>query len=97
MSHLHHCPNCLYMFVHRKFNYDEGGLRCRRCDVLIIHGGERHPAEDKMFLCVSERDECAIRAWDSTTTSWGELIDLDALAEDKKYHEWDGEKLVLED
>jgi len=85
------------MFVHRKFNYDEGGLRCRRCDVLIIHGGEYHPAEDKMFLCVSERDECAIRAWDSTTTSWGELIDLDALEEDKKYHEWDGEKLVLED
>ena len=83
MSHLHHCPNCLYMFVHRKRDRNEGGLRCRRCNVLIVHGGEYHPAEDKMFLCVSEGDECAIRAWDSTTKSWGELIDL----EDKKQEE----------
>jgi hypothetical protein len=97
MSHLHHCPNCLYVFVHRKFDRDKSGLRCRRCHVQIVHLREGYIQEDKMFLCLSKGSERAIRPWDSTTESWGELIDLDALAEDKKYHEWDGEKLVLED
>jgi len=35
-----------------------------------------------MFLCVSEGDERAIRPWDSTTKSWGELVDWDTRNEE---------------
>jgi len=94
MAHLHQCPNCLYAFVDRKFDWDQARLGCRRCTVQIVHVGERHTPEDKMFLCVSKGDERAIRPWNPISESWGELIDW----EDKKYSnfnlEWDGEKLA---
>ncbi len=90
MSHLHHCPNCLYGFVHRKFDRDKSGLRCRRCHVQIVHVREGYIPEDKMFLCLSKGDERAIRPWDPVSESWGELVDW----EDKKRYKWDGEKLV---
>jgi len=89
MSHLHQCPNCLYLFVHRKFDREKAGLRCRRCNVQIIHGKELYIEEDKMFLCVSKGDERAIRPWDSTAQSWGELVDWEEI---EKQYEWDGEK-----
>ena len=82
MSHLHQCPNCLCLFVHRKFDFDNSRLGCRRCNIQIIHGGEYYLEEDKMFLCVSEGDERAIRPWDSTTKSWGELVDWETRNEE---------------
>jgi len=82
------------MFVHRKFDRDEAGLRCRRCNVQIIHVKEFYIEEDKMFLCVSKGDERAIIPWDATTRSWGELVDWEEI---EKQYKWDGEKLIVRD
>jgi len=75
MSHLHECPKCLYLFVHRKFDYDKGGLRCRKCNVLIIHVKELFAAEDEMYLCVGKGDERAMHPWNPTTRKFGTRLD----------------------